>query len=217
MANEVQTQTRPHVRSVLPPAAYEVQGQRAGVVTRTIVMVVDAAVVAATIGVAYLVFAAVRFMRRPVNFSWPTVTFGTVIVASVVVCVLYLTLTWSATGRSVGKRLFGLRVVGRDGERLHLIRAFLRAVTCTLFPLLMYWAAISSQNRSVQDLVLRTSVIYDWRSRGRVTRSPEAGRAGAGADASGEDAVGAGVDVAAPVADEADDRHAEPLPRLDGE
>ncbi|HEY8018460.1 MAG TPA: RDD family protein [Actinomycetota bacterium] len=213
MANEVQTQARPHVRSVLPPAAYEVQGQRAGVVTRTIVMVVDAAVVAATIGVAYLVFAAVRFMRRPVNFSWPTVTFGTVIVASVVVCVLYLTVTWSATGRSVGKRLFGLRVVGRDGEPIHLIRAFLRAITCTFFPMLMYWAAISSQNRSIQDLALRTSVIYDWRSRGRVTLAPEAGRAGA----SGEDAVGAGVDVAAPVADEADDRHAEPLPRLDGE
>jgi uncharacterized RDD family membrane protein YckC len=215
VATQVQTQTRPHVRSMLPPAAREVQGQRAGVVTRTIVMVVDAAVVAATVGVAYLVFAAVRFMRRPVNFSWPTVTFSTVIVASVVVCVLYLTVTWSATGRSVGKRLFGLRVVGRDGGRLHLIRAFLRAVTCTLFPLLMYWAAISSQNRSVQDLVLRTSVIYDWRSRGRATRAPEAGRAGAGV--SGEDAFGAGVDVAAPVADEADDRHAEPLPRLDGE
>ncbi|MGZ8594734.1 MAG: RDD family protein [Actinomycetota bacterium] len=215
MATQVQTQTRPHVRSVLPPAAREVQGQRAGVATRTIVMVVDAAVVAAATGVAYLAWAAVRFMRRPVDFSWPTVAFGTVIVASVIVCVLYLTVTWSAAGRSVGKHLFGLRVVGRDGERLHLIRAFLRAVTCTLFPLLMYWAAISSQNRSVQDLVLRTSVIYDWRSRLRVTRAAEAARAGA--DASGEDAVSAGVDVAAPVADEADDRHAEPLPRLDGE
>jgi len=134
--------------------------------------------------------------------------------------VLYLTVTWSATGRSVGKRLMGLRVVGRDGERLHLIRAFLRAVTCTLFPILLYWAAVSSQNRSIQDLVLRTSVIYDWRSRGRGSRAadPSAAAAGAGsADASGEDAVGTGVDVAAPVADEADDRHAEPLPRLDGE
>jgi len=211
-----QTQTsvrsRPHVRSVLPPAANEVQGQRAGVVTRTVVMVVDAAVVAATVGVAYLAFAAVRFMRRPVNFSWPTVTFGAVIVASVVVCVLYLTVTWSTTGRSAGKRLFGLRVVEGDGERLHLIRAFLRAVTCTLFPILLYWAAISSQNRSIQDLVLRTSVIYDWRTRGPVSRPPDPA-----VDASGEDAPGAGVDVAAPVADEADDRHAEPLPRIDGE
>lgn len=204
-------QTRPQVRTMLPPAANEVQGQRAGVVTRTIVMVVDAAVVAATIGVAYLTWAAVRFMRRPIDYSWPTVTFGTVIVASIVVCVLYLTVTWSATGRSVGKRMLGLRVVGRDGERLGMIRAFLRAVTCTLFPILLYWAAISSQNRSVQDLVLRTSVIYDWRS--RVTR------AGPGRDTapSGEDAVGARVDVAASVADEPDDRHPEPLPGLDGE
>jgi uncharacterized RDD family membrane protein YckC len=182
---------------MLPPAAYEVQGRRAGVVTRTIVMVVDAAVVAATVGVVYLAWAVLRFMRRPVRFSWPTVTYGWLIVIALVVCVLYLTVTWSTTGRSVGKRLLGLRVVARDGERLHLIRAFLRALTCTLFPLLLYWAAISSQNRSVQDLVLRTSVVYDWRSRGRST--------------------GAGVDVAPSVADESDDRHAEPLPRLDGE
>ena len=163
---------------MLPPAAHEVQGQRAGVVTRTIVMVVDAAVVAATVGVAYLVWAAVRFMRRPVNFSWPTVTFGTVIVAAVVVCVLYLTVTWSATGRSVGKRLFGLRVVGRDGERLHLIRAFLRAVTCTLFPLLHVLGGDQLAEplgpgpgaADLRDLRLALTRAGDPRARGRAGR-----------------------------------------------
>jgi hypothetical protein len=29
------------------------------------------------------------------------------------------------------------------------------------------WAALSRQNRSVQDIVLRTSVIYDWENRPR--------------------------------------------------
>jgi uncharacterized RDD family membrane protein YckC len=212
---QTQTQTRPHVRSMLPPAADEVQGRRAGVVTRTAVMVVDAAVVAASLGIAYLVWAVVRFMRRPVGFSWPTVTYGTVIAAAVVICVLYLTVTWSGTGRSVGKRLFGLRLVGRDGERVHLMRAFLRAVMCTFFPMLMYWAAMSSQNRSVQDLVLRTSVVYDWRSRGRGT--PSRGLTPPRSTDSGEHPVGAAVDVAAAVADEPDDGHPEALPRLDGE
>ncbi len=209
------TQTRLHVGTLLPPAANEVQGRRAGVVTRTFVMVVDAAVVASMVGAVYVVWAAVRFMRHPVNFSWPTVTFGTVVVAALSVCVLYLTVTWSTTGRSVGKRLFGLRVVAGDGERLHLIRAFLRALTCTVFPFLLYWTAISSQNRSVQDLVLRTSVVYDWRTRGRLIRAPEP--PSSIPDGSGDDATGAGVDVAPSVADESDDRHAEPLPRLDGE
>jgi uncharacterized RDD family membrane protein YckC len=221
----VSTQTRPHVRTMLPPAADEVQGRRAGVVTRTIVMVVDAAVVAVAIGAVYLIWAIVRFMRHPVRFSWPTVTFGAVIVTALVTCVGYLTVTWSTTGRSVGKRLLGLRVVGRGGERLNLIRAFARALTCTLFPMLLYWAAISSQNRSVQDLVLRTSVIYDWRSRGRSAPHPDRTRAAPAHSEparseparSDDDALGTGVDVAPAVADEADDRHPEPLPRLDGE
>jgi uncharacterized RDD family membrane protein YckC len=200
---------------MLPPAADAVQGQRAGVVTRTAVMVVDATVVAGIVGAVYLVWAIVRFMRHPVDFAWPAVTYGTVVVAAGITCVLYLTVTWSATGRSVGKRLFGLRVVVRDGERVHLIRAFLRAILCTGFPMLLYWAAFSSQNRSVQDLVLRTSVAYDWRSRGRVTRGPEP--TWRGTAASGEDALGAGVDVASTVAHEPDDGHPEALPRLDGE
>jgi uncharacterized RDD family membrane protein YckC len=215
MAAQAELANRPRVRSMLPPAADEVQGRRAGVVTRTAVMVVDAAVVAGIVGVAYLVWAIVRFMRRPVDFSWPAVTYGTVLVAAGVTCVLYLTVAWSATGRSVGKRLFGLRVVGHEGERIRLIRSFLRAILCTGFPMLLYWAAVSSQNRSVQDLILRTSVIYDWRSRGHAVPAP--GPADRAATASGEHAAGAGVDVAAAVTDEPDDGHPEPLPRLDGE
>jgi hypothetical protein len=35
-----------------------------------------------------------------------------------------------------------------------------------LFPILLLWVAVSRQNRSVQDLVLRTSVVYDWTARG---------------------------------------------------
>lgn len=209
------TQARPIVRSVLPPEANAVQGRRAGVVTRTIVMVIDGAVVAAALGGVYLAWAAARFMWQPAQFSWPTVTSRAVIVAAAIACVLYLTSTWSTTGRSVGMRVLGLRVVAGDGERLHLIRAFLRAVACTFFPVLLYWAAVSRQNRSVHDLVFRTSVIYDWRSR-RPGARPTRGAAATAAD-SPDDAAGTGVDVAPAVADEADDRHAEPLPRLDGE
>jgi len=206
-----QTQARPHVRTMLPPAADEVQGRRAGIVTRTGVMVVDVAVVALTLGAGYLTWVSARFMRKPASFSWPTVGYSTVIVGAAVICVVYLTVAWSTTGRSVGKRVFGLRIVTRDGERLHAMRAFLRALACTLFPMLLYWAAVSRQNRSVQDLVFRTSVVYDWRSRGRAAHPAPA------TTPLGEDAVGSGVDVAPAVADETDDRHPESLPRLDGE
>ncbi|MEO8475933.1 MAG: RDD family protein [Actinomycetota bacterium] len=215
------TQIKPHVRTMLPDAAHQVQGRRAGVVTRTIVMLIDALVVAGSLGVGYLAWAAARFTFRPRVFSWPTVSFGTALVGAGVICVVYLTISWATTGRSVGKRFFGLRVVGGAGQRLRLVRAFARAVACTCLPVLLWWAAISKENRSVQDQVLRTSVIYDWMSSSR--RRPGDVRGGAASAVpgeglgSGEDPGGPRVDVAAAVADEADDRHPEPLPRLDGE
>ena len=210
---------RPRVRTLLPPEARAVQGRRAGVVTRTGVMVIDAAVVALALGACYLGWAAVRFMRRPLVFTWPTVTFGTVIAGALVVCVLYLTTAWSTTGRSVGKQLFGLRVVGPEGQRLGIGRAFARALACTFFPMMLFWSAVSKRNRSVQDLVLRTSVVYDWRAKAPAARGPStpAGATVTPPDGSADDAAGPGVDVAPAVPDEPDDGHPEALPRLDGE
>lgn len=76
--------------------------------------------------------------------------------------ILYLTIAWTTTGRTIGKQLMGLRVVSRHGERLHFGVALVRALICAAFPLGLFWCAVSRENRSVADLVLRTSVVYDW-------------------------------------------------------
>jgi hypothetical protein len=34
-------------------------------------------------------------------------------------------------------------------------------VLCTLFPIGLVWVLVSGENRSVQDVLLRTSVVYD--------------------------------------------------------
>jgi hypothetical protein len=41
--------------------------------------------------------------------------------------------------------------------------AALRSAFCVLFPIGLFWVAVSGANRSVQDVVLRSSVVYDWR------------------------------------------------------
>jgi len=186
---------------VIPPAAEERQGQAAGVVSRTIAMVIDAVVVTVEGVVVSLIIAGVRVMRNPRTFTWPKVTWPEAVIVLSVVCVVYLTSGWSSTGRTMGNRTMGLRVVRGDGRRLKLGRAFLRAVLCTYFPIGLFWSIVSRRRRSVQDLVFRTAVIYDWQS--RVT--------------SGEDALGPGVDVEPAVADEADDGQAEPLPSANRE
>ncbi len=38
----------------------------------------------------------------------------------------------------------------------------LRAGFCVVFPIGLFWCAVSRENRSVQDVVLRSSVIHDW-------------------------------------------------------
>ena len=70
-----------------------------------------------------------------------------------------------STGRTYGDHLLGLRVVGHEGDRMRAAGAGLRAIFCLLVPVGLLWCAVDRSNRSVQDLVLRTSVVYDWENR----------------------------------------------------
>jgi hypothetical protein len=114
-----------------------------------------------------------------------------------------MTFGWRTNGRTYGDQLLGLRVRRMSGEDVGGIRALIRAVLCGIAPLLLVWCAFSKEQRSVQDLIVGTHVIYDW--------------GGSRAAEPSEDAVGVGVDVAPPVANEADHGHPEPPPRVDGE
>jgi uncharacterized RDD family membrane protein YckC len=81
--------------------------------------------------------------------------------------VIYLTFTWSASGRSLGDQVMGLRVVVvGEGHRLRGGRAFLRALICAVFPLGLLWCAVDRRRRAVHDLLLGTHVVYDWIPRG---------------------------------------------------
>ena len=75
---------------------------------------------------------------------------------------LYLAVSWMGNGRTYGDHVMGLRVVNRQGRRLHPLAALARAALYVIFPIGLLWVLVSGQNRSLQDLVLRTSVIYDW-------------------------------------------------------
>jgi uncharacterized RDD family membrane protein YckC len=79
-----------------------------------------------------------------------------------ILLVAYLTIGWANTGRTVGKNVFGLRVVSSRDEGLPLWRSFVRASLCALFPIGLFWSAVSRRNESIQDLIVRTTVVYDW-------------------------------------------------------
>jgi uncharacterized RDD family membrane protein YckC len=149
-------------RAIRYAEARTLQGHRAGFASRIVADAVDLGV-AWLLGLSALVAGGVvDYLLTGPPFSLPVLPnwldFGT----GGVVAVLYLGLSWAATGRSVGKQLVGLRVVDREGRRLSLWRSFARAVLYVLFPIGLLWVLASRRNASVQDLVVGTAVLYDW-------------------------------------------------------
>lgn len=156
--------------SAVPREAREYQGDEAGLVTRLLAAAVDALTVTAGLVAAYGGLNLVLFLIDPRGFELVTVSALTDLTAALVVCVAYLAVAWSVTGRTYGDHVMGLRVVHRRGTRVRPLRALVRAALCVGFPIGLLWCAVSPSRRSVQDALLRTSVIYDWRPRREVTR-----------------------------------------------
>jgi uncharacterized RDD family membrane protein YckC len=150
------------VVSSIPEGARAYQGHRAGLVSRLLATGVDLAVTVTTLVVLYAAWSVLLFVLDPRGFHFPTPSPLVDWFAGMAVLTMYLTASWYTTGRSYGQYLMGLRVVNLHGVLLRVPLAFLRAVFCVVFPLGLFWVAFSRENRSLQDVVLRTSVIHDW-------------------------------------------------------
>jgi uncharacterized RDD family membrane protein YckC len=146
----------------VPREARPFQGHRAGLVTRAAAGAIDVAIVIISLGVSYLAVFAFLFLLEPRNFTAPRPSPGLVYAVGTLLLILYLAVSWMGNGRTYGDHVMGLRVVNHKGRRLHPLRALARAVLYAVFPIGLLWVLVSGQNRSLQDLVLRTSVIYDW-------------------------------------------------------
>lgn len=146
------------------------QGRAAGIVSRILADAIDLLVAAAIVIALYLGFGAVRFIIRPERFTWPHPSTSLSSSLVLLLLVLYLAVGWSETGRTAGKQVMGLRLVNRRGDSPALWPALVRAVLCVAFPLGLAWCAIDPRSRSLQDLVLGTSVIYDWQPHRPVPR-----------------------------------------------
>jgi uncharacterized RDD family membrane protein YckC len=154
----------------LPREARPYQGQSAGVATRSVAAGIDALVVLGVLVLGYAVVAGVRLVIAPLSFRPPDPSWWFTVTSGFVVLVVYLGASWAATGRSYGDHVMGLRVVEARGGRLGVVRSLVRALACAAVPVGLLWCAVSPENRSLQDLVLRTRVVYDGRPRAVTTR-----------------------------------------------
>ena len=148
--------------SLVPVEARPYQGRTAGIVTRLAANTIDALLVGGALIGTYLGIVAFRFVVSPRDFTWQQPKLIWFVLGFFGMTVVYLTAAWWISGRTVGDHVMGIRVVTGKRTRLRFGRAFVRAVLCAAFPVGLLWCVVSRERRAVHDVLLRTSVVYDW-------------------------------------------------------
>ena len=149
------------VDASVPKDARPYQGHRAGFISRALSAFIDIGSVIALIFLINLVIALVRLIiERVQGATLPQ--FGWSVAGGFLLIWLAWTYAWGTTGRSLGMHIMGLRIINHSGHRVRLPVAALRSIFCIVFPIGLIWVIFSPANRSLQDVVLRTSVVHDW-------------------------------------------------------
>jgi uncharacterized RDD family membrane protein YckC len=150
----------------LPKTARAFQGDRAGIVTRAVAAGIDVTlvfvVVLATVAVLWMLSFIIDPSTAGIEFEGRLPDVVYFVMYGYVLNWAYWTVCWATSGRTVGNLIMGVRVVNYRGLHQRWGGAALRSLFCTLFPIGLLWVIVSGANRSIQDVVLRTSVIYDW-------------------------------------------------------
>jgi uncharacterized RDD family membrane protein YckC len=138
------------------------QGTRAGFVSRVLATAVDVAVIllVETAIVAFVALVRWVITADDIDIGPPRGVVAPLL--TVALTVGYLGYLWTTTGRTIGEQVLGLRTVTEHGSRVPWLRAYVRACLTVAFPIGLLWIVISRKNASVQDLLCRTAVIYDW-------------------------------------------------------
>ena len=134
----------------------------AGIVTRLFAAGIDVLAVLLMMVSVYLGLTGLRFLWSPAAFRWLSPSLPQLILLASVLSSWYLAVAWATTGRTYGAAVLGLRVLSREHRVLGWIRAGARALACVVFPAGLVWVMVSRHRRSVQDVLVRSVVVYDW-------------------------------------------------------
>ena len=139
---------------------------RAGIVSRVTANGIDFVIFELLFALIYVGFAFARFLLTSKPFDLPHPQVSVTGTLQFLLLIAYLAWGWASTGRTPGKALLGLRVVTDGGKPLSVLRACARATLCALVgPILLAWVVVSRRNAGIHDLLLSTTVVYDWRPR----------------------------------------------------
>lgn len=150
------------------PARLRVTGHYAGAASRAAAAALDFAI---AIGTFTAVLAGLDLLSRIIlgdsiagDRSGPGY-----VIALAAWAFLYMWVSLSVAGRTVGKGIVGLRVVASSGSALTVRQAFVRTVaypfSFAILGLGLVGIVIDRHHRALHDLLARTVVVYDWGGR----------------------------------------------------
>ncbi len=142
------------------------QGHYAGIVSRAGAFIIDVIVVTIATSATLFFLQALDAMVSSVPVGEVQIAAEWAAVVSMFIFLVYFVGGWSVFGRTGGEALFGLRVVRRNGTRVHFLRSLFRFFV--FFPSLLLmgvgvlWIVIDKRRRTWADIAARTVVVYDW-------------------------------------------------------
>lgn len=164
-----------HKKKAPPPTFL---GHYAGFVSRLIAFVIDILIVSFAIGVMlgggrlilnFFNFDPLAFLNSDAAVAHKTLRniflFLTSFTFTFFVNMVYTTFFWMAAGKTIGKAIMGLQVIGPKGARITFWRAMKRYIGywISALPLFLgyFWVLVNDNRLSWHDKIAGTSVIYD--------------------------------------------------------
>jgi uncharacterized RDD family membrane protein YckC len=145
------------------------QGLTAGFVTRLLAYVIDMIVVAAIVVLGGWIAALVDDTIARVGLTVRIELAAIYIFLIPFIIGLYYVVFWSLTGRTIGKWLMGLKVVGANGRPPTIGRSLIRVIGYGLSAILFWagylWVIIDDERQAWHDHMARTWVVYDYERR----------------------------------------------------
>lgn len=159
-----------------PPPTFK--GHYAGFVTRLVAFVIDILIVSVSIGVMFgtislilnffniNIQALTEGMNDIGSFARNVLIFFTSFAFTFLVNMVYCIVLWNIAGKTIGKAVMGVRVIGPRGTRVTIGRGIKRYIGywISAIPLFLgyFWVLINDHRHAWHDMLAGTSVIYDY-------------------------------------------------------
>lgn len=155
-----------------PPRIEALEGRTAGFVTRMLAYLLDLVIITIILGSGSWLAVQTDDLITDLtgDDTYLGVTAVTVFaILTPFIIVTYYVLFWSLGGKTPGKALLGVRIVGVDGYPPRVGRSLLRFVgyiiSMVVFFLGFLWIVVDRQRRGWHDHIAGTWVVYDWAKR----------------------------------------------------